>query len=143
MNGKWKASAESGSVGEEWMELDQWNKSYPTPKYWTKLIDFSKKKKSYMSYLNQVWMVASMAVVQGHTNQGHKWKTGIKSLQHGKQKFFSDTDSDASDLWPLSGMIGSDPRPLLGDGLVAVERVKSWERQVRDRWLRKIIKIII
>ena len=59
---------------------------------------FLEEKKSYMSYLNQVWMVASMAVVQGHTNQGHKWKTGIKSLQHGKQKLFSDTDSDASDL---------------------------------------------
>uniref|UniRef100_A0A7N2QZ45 Uncharacterized protein n=1 Tax=Quercus lobata TaxID=97700 RepID=A0A7N2QZ45_QUELO len=36
-----------------------------------------------MSYLNPVWMGTSVAVVQGHTDQGHNWKIGIKSLQHG------------------------------------------------------------
>ena len=50
------------------MELGQRNRSYSTSKYRTKLIDFSEEKKSNMSYLNQVWMAASLAVVQGHTN---------------------------------------------------------------------------
>ena len=68
-----------------------------------------------MSYLNRVWMAASVAVVQSHSDQGHKWKTGFKSLQHGKRKFFSDTGSDASHLRPLSGMIGSDLPGFLGN----------------------------
>ena len=72
-------------------------------------------KKKKMSYLNRIWMAASVAVVQGHTDQGHKWKTGLTSLQHGKRKFFSGTGSDASHLRPLSGVIGSDFPGVLGN----------------------------
>ena len=68
-----------------------------------------------MSYLNRVWMAASVAVVQNHTDQGHKWKTGLKSLQHGKRKLFSGTGSDALDLRPLSVMIGSDFSGVVGN----------------------------
>ncbi|KAM4093314.1 hypothetical protein ACB094_06G106600 [Castanea mollissima] len=68
-----------------------------------------------MSYLNRFWMAASVAVVQGHTDQGQKWKTGLKSLQHGKRKFFYGTGSDASVLRPLSGMIGSDFPGVVGN----------------------------
>ncbi|KAG6661370.1 hypothetical protein I3843_03G164700 [Carya illinoinensis] len=59
-----------------------------------------------MNYLNRVWMAASVAVVQGHTDQGHKLKSSANYLQLGRRKFFSGNDS--SDLRPLSGMIGSD-----------------------------------
>lgn len=66
-----------------------------------------------MSYLNRVWMAAGVAVVQGKTDQGHKWKSGIKSVQLRKQKLFS--GDDTSDLRPLSGMIGSDFQGFLGN----------------------------
>ena len=45
VNEEWKASAESGSANEKWTKLGQRNRSYPTSKYQTKLIDFLKKKK--------------------------------------------------------------------------------------------------
>ncbi|KAH7532940.1 hypothetical protein FEM48_Zijuj04G0076700 [Ziziphus jujuba var. spinosa] len=52
-------------------------------------------------YLNQVWTAASLAVVnQGHTDQGHKWKSGFKSMGL---------------LRPLSGgSIGSDVAGVIG-----------------------------
>ncbi|KAK3222939.1 hypothetical protein Dsin_009964 [Dipteronia sinensis] len=58
-----------------------------------------------MWYLNRVWMAASVAVVQGHTDQGYKMKSGLTYLYHGKKRLFSSKDS--SDLRPLSGMIRS------------------------------------
>ncbi|XAR55455.1 hypothetical protein NMG60_11035526 [Bertholletia excelsa] len=69
-----------------------------------------------MSYLNRVWMAASVAVVNGHTDQAGKLKSGIKSLQHGKIRFSSSSSSssssaagsDPADLRPLSSMLGSD-----------------------------------
>ncbi|XP_050205188.1 uncharacterized protein LOC126655192 [Mercurialis annua] len=57
-----------------------------------------------MSYLNRVCMAASVAVVQGHPDQG--WKSSLKSLQHGKRRLMS--AGDVSDLRPLSGVFGSD-----------------------------------
>ncbi|EEF44513.1 conserved hypothetical protein [Ricinus communis] len=57
-----------------------------------------------MSYLNRVCMAASVAVVQGHPDQG--WKSGLKSLQNGKRTLFS--GGDVSELRPLSGVFGAD-----------------------------------
>ncbi|TXG55248.1 hypothetical protein EZV62_020504 [Acer yangbiense] len=65
-----------------------------------------------MWYLNRVWMAASVAVVQGHTDQGYKMKSGLAYLHHGKKRLFSSKDS--SDLRPLSGMIGSDISGVIG-----------------------------
>ncbi|KAK2651000.1 hypothetical protein Ddye_018489 [Dipteronia dyeriana] len=65
-----------------------------------------------MLYLNRVWMAASVAVVQGHTDQGCKLKTGLTYLHHGKKRLFSSKDS--SDLRPLSGMISSDISGVIG-----------------------------
>jgi len=58
-----------------------------------------------MSYLNRVWMAASVAVVNGHPDQGHKLKSGLKSLHHGQKHFSS---ADPVDLRPFSAVIGSD-----------------------------------
>ncbi|KAJ4729900.1 putative Wound-responsive family protein [Melia azedarach] len=58
-----------------------------------------------MGYLNCVWMAAAVAVVQGHTDQGSKLKSGQK-------RFFSAKDS--SDLRPISGMVGSDVSGVAG-----------------------------
>ncbi|KAI9176793.1 hypothetical protein LWI28_007278 [Acer negundo] len=65
-----------------------------------------------MWYLNRVWMAASVAVVQGHTDQGYKMKSGLTYLHQGKKRLFSSKDS--SDLRPLSGMIGSDISGVIG-----------------------------
>ncbi len=75
-----------------------------------------------MSCINRVWMAAGVAVVNGHTDQGHKFKSGLKSLQHGKKRFSSSSSSsstgagmDPADLRPLSGMLGSDVGGFLGN----------------------------
>ncbi|XVF01905.1 hypothetical protein REPUB_Repub04eG0129300 [Reevesia pubescens] len=58
-----------------------------------------------MSYLNRVWMVTSVAVVQGHgENQGQKWKSGVKFLQRGQRRLFC---GDSSDFRPISEMMGN------------------------------------
>lgn len=54
-------------------------------------------------------MTAGVAVANGHTQQGHKLKSGIKSLQQHKKAFTSSVSgNDHSDLRPLSGVLGSD-----------------------------------
>ncbi|XP_057487283.1 uncharacterized protein LOC130790228 [Actinidia eriantha] len=65
-----------------------------------------------MSYLNRIWMAASVAVVNGHTDQGCKLKSGLNSLRHGSKRFSSSSATGASgdhaDLRPLSRVLGSD-----------------------------------
>lgn len=73
-------------------------------------------------------MAASVAVVQGHADQGSKVKPGIKSLQLGKRNFFSVRDS--TDLRPISGMIGLDGAGLLGNS-DADERPKQADESLR------------
>ncbi|GKU96567.1 hypothetical protein SLE2022_050780 [Rubroshorea leprosula] len=66
-----------------------------------------------MNHLNRVWMAASVAVVQqSHSDQGHKWKSGVKCVQHGKRRLFG---ADSSDLRPISGVIGSDLTGVIGN----------------------------
>ncbi|KAJ0052443.1 hypothetical protein Pint_02158 [Pistacia integerrima] len=65
-----------------------------------------------MGYLHRVCMAATVAVVQGHTDQGFKMKSGLTSLHHTNKRLFSAKDS--SDLRPLSGMIGSDILGFVG-----------------------------
>lgn len=55
-----------------------------------------------MGYINRVWMAATVAVVQGHTDLGFKMKTALTSLHHTNKRLFS-----SDNLRPLSGMIGS------------------------------------
>ncbi|KAI3728727.1 hypothetical protein L6452_17368 [Arctium lappa] len=64
-----------------------------------------------MSYMSRVFMTAGVAVTNGHTDQGHKLKLGIKSFQQGKKAFTS--SSDPAELRPLSGVLGSDVGGLL------------------------------
>ena len=62
-----------------------------------------------MSFMSRVFMTAGVAVANGHTDQGHKLKSGINTIQHGKKAFTSSvTGADAADLRPLSGVLGSD-----------------------------------
>ncbi|KAK2370529.1 hypothetical protein P8452_57699 [Trifolium repens] len=59
-----------------------------------------------MSYLNRVWMAATVAVAQGHTDPGHKCKSAIGSIHQNRSRLF--TAGSLSDLRPLSGVVVSD-----------------------------------
>ncbi|KAI4322618.1 hypothetical protein L6164_022295 [Bauhinia variegata] len=66
-----------------------------------------------MSYLNRVWMAATVAVAQGQPDPGYKCKSGLKSIQQNRRRLFSGGDS--SDLRPLTGMMGSDIAGVVGN----------------------------
>ena len=75
-------------------------------------------------------MAASVAVVNGHPDQGHKLKSAVKSLHHGKRRFSSSgTGGNPADLRPLSAMIGSDLAVGSGNG---DERRKQAEESLRQ-----------
>ncbi|OMO96412.1 hypothetical protein CCACVL1_04962 [Corchorus capsularis] len=58
-------------------------------------------------------MATSVAMVKSHSeDQGQKWKSGVKFLQRGQRRLF---DADASELRPVSGMIGSDLSGVVGN----------------------------
>ncbi|KAL3820968.1 hypothetical protein ACJIZ3_006873 [Penstemon smallii] len=67
-----------------------------------------------MSYINRAWMAATVAVVNTHSDQGQKLKSGLKSLNHGKKRYMS--VADAADLRPLSGFLNSDLGGFSGGG---------------------------
>ncbi|KAL1345811.1 hypothetical protein HN51_019505 [Arachis hypogaea] len=86
-----------------------------------------------MSYLNRVWMAATVAVAQGHTDPGHKCKTAVKSIHNNRTRLFS--AGGLSDLRPLSGLMGSDVAgAATGNGSSADDR-----RGQTDDSLRKVM----
>jgi len=87
-----------------------------------------------MSYLNRVWMAATVAVAQGHTDPGYKCKTALNSINHNRSRLFS--GGALSDLRPLTGVVGSD---CAGAG--AVTGSSDVERRVTqaDESLRKVM----
>ncbi|KAI3698736.1 hypothetical protein L2E82_42520 [Cichorium intybus] len=60
-----------------------------------------------MSSLSRVWLAAGVALVNGHTDQGCKLKSLIKSFRHGKKAFTSSTGAEHSDLRPFSTFLGA------------------------------------
>ncbi|KAM1010078.1 hypothetical protein ACFX13_046307 [Malus domestica] len=52
-------------------------------------------------------MAPSVAVVQGPADQGHKWKSGLKSFQLNRSRSSFSGGEASSDLRPLSGAVGS------------------------------------
>ncbi|KAJ7948246.1 Wound-responsive family protein [Quillaja saponaria] len=66
-----------------------------------------------MSYLNRAWVAASVAVVHGHTDQGHKWKSGLNSLKQNRRRLLF--TGETRDLRPISSMSGSDFTGVLGN----------------------------
>ncbi|KAL3848906.1 hypothetical protein ACJIZ3_010788 [Penstemon smallii] len=64
-----------------------------------------------MSYMNRIWVAATVSVVNSQSDQGQKMKSGLKHLNHGKKRFlFGGHGPDAADLRPLSSVLGG------GDG---------------------------
>ncbi|OAY34122.1 hypothetical protein MANES_13G151900v8 [Manihot esculenta] len=84
-----------------------------------------------MSYLNRVCMAASVAVVQGHPDQGPKWRSSLKSLQHGKSRLFS--TGALSELRPLAGAVGSER-----DGVPGSPRLDEGVRE-KDESFRQVM----
>ncbi|KAG5535315.1 hypothetical protein RHGRI_023175 [Rhododendron griersonianum] len=81
---------------------------------------------------SRVWMAASVAVLNGHSDQGHKLKTGLKSIHHHGKKRFS---SDPADLRPLSAVAGSDL--AAGSGGHGEDR-----REQADETIRQVMLIL-
>ncbi|CAK9152078.1 unnamed protein product [Ilex paraguariensis] len=55
--------------------------------------------------------MTSVAVVNGRTDHDLKWKSGLTSLHHSKNRFSSSSavaGGDAADFRPISGLLGSD-----------------------------------
>ncbi|PWA78646.1 hypothetical protein CTI12_AA212260 [Artemisia annua] len=71
-----------------------------------------------MSFLNRAWMSAGVAVVNSHTDQGHKLKSGMKSFQQGKKAFSCSS----------SGNIGSDVGGFVG----SQDKVKQSDDSLRQ-----------
>ncbi|OWM78613.1 hypothetical protein CDL15_Pgr002784 [Punica granatum] len=85
-----------------------------------------------MSCLNRAWMAVGVAAVQGHSDQGVRLKSGLKSLQSTKRMFLSGGES--ADLRPLAGMVGSKL-----DGNVAGHRDGDDGRRQTDESLRNVM----
>ncbi|KAF8369886.1 hypothetical protein HHK36_005454 [Tetracentron sinense] len=62
-----------------------------------------------MSYLSRVWVAASVSVVQGHTDQGFQWNSGLKNLPFNMKTF-------SSGFRPFSVVLGSDIGFFTGSG---------------------------
>ncbi|GAA0186501.1 hypothetical protein LIER_33789 [Lithospermum erythrorhizon] len=48
------------------------------------------------TYINRVWMAATVAVNNHGGDQGPKWKTGLKSLHHGNRRFMTSTSNSST-----------------------------------------------
>ncbi|CAL5391370.1 unnamed protein product [Camellia sinensis] len=92
-----------------------------------------------MSYhLNRVWMATSVAVVNGHSNQAHKLKTGFNSLPHGENQSSSSSSSssvadggDPANLRPFPGIVGSDMGEFMGNSSNREEKRKHADESLR------------
>ena len=76
-------------------------------------------------------MAATVAVAQGHSDPGFKWKSGLKSIQQNRRRFLSAGES--SELRPLCGMMGSDMGGVKG------KRDVEDRRKLADDSLRKVM----
>ncbi|KAI9075330.1 hypothetical protein K1719_042735 [Acacia pycnantha] len=76
-------------------------------------------------------MAATVAVAQGHSDSGHKCKTGLISIQQNRRRLFS--AGDPSDLRPLAGMMGSNVPGVMENCDVDSQRSQA------DDSLRKVM----
>ncbi|KAE9456135.1 hypothetical protein C3L33_11965, partial [Rhododendron williamsianum] len=72
-------------------------------------------------------MAASVAVLNGYSDQSHKLKSGLKSIHHHGKKRFS---SDPADLRPSSAVAGSDL--AAGSGDHGEDRRKQADETIRQ-----------
>ncbi|EPS65042.1 hypothetical protein M569_09740, partial [Genlisea aurea] len=88
-----------------------------------------------MSSLNRLWMAASVAVVNGHNEQGIKLKSGLKSAGNGRNKrFFSSGRSDGG-----NGQESPDFRPLY----TSVEALRGGDDDEQRRQSEESVRQVI
>ncbi|GFQ04487.1 hypothetical protein PHJA_002592600 [Phtheirospermum japonicum] len=78
-----------------------------------------------MSCMNRLYIAASVAVVNGHSDQGQKLTSGLRSLNHG-----SGHGPEAADLRPLSGVLNSN---------IGGDRGGDEQRKQTDESLRQVM----
>ncbi|KAL0405821.1 UNVERIFIED_CONTAM: hypothetical protein Slati_3896000 [Sesamum latifolium] len=84
--------------------------------------------------MNRLWMAASVAVVNSHTDHGQKLKSALKSLNHAKKHFFHGNSGGhgpgAAGLRPFSAVMKSE----LGGFLIGgrSEQMKPAEESLRQ-----------
>nr|DAD26534.1 TPA_asm: hypothetical protein HUJ06_028002 [Nelumbo nucifera] len=78
-----------------------------------------------MNYMSRVWMAASVAMVQGHTDQGFKWNSGL-----GPQKSANKGLSSTGKLrWTFArGDSGDDRRQQADESLQKVMYLNCWSQ---------------
>ncbi|GJY29528.1 serine/threonine-protein kinase [Tanacetum coccineum] len=84
-----------------------------------------------MSSLTRVWMAAGVAVVNGHTDQGCKLKSLVKSIRQSKKAFTLSNGADSSYLRPFSSfnesrVTGGDKKTQADDSLRQVMYLSCW-----------------
>lgn len=85
-----------------------------------------------MSYFSRAWVAASVAVVNSHSDQGIKLKSGFKGI-HLNKKRFSAASGEGADLRPLAGVLGSDVEGAY------VSRNGEERRRQSDESLRQVM----
>lgn len=82
-----------------------------------------------MSYMNRVWMAASVAIVNTHPDHGQNLKSGLQSLNHGEKHFFQ-AGGEAADLRPFYGILNCESGAL---------RVEDRRRKHSEEALRQVM----
>ncbi|XP_073273341.1 uncharacterized protein [Primulina huaijiensis] len=82
-----------------------------------------------MSYMNRVWMAASVAIVNTQPDQGQKLKSGLQTLNHGKKHFFH-VGGEAADIRPFSGILNCESVAFRGEDM--------WRKQSEES-LRQVM----
>lgn len=60
-----------------------------------------------MSYLNRVWMAATVAVAQGHTDPIHKCKSALATIHQNRTRLFSAGGALLA-IFPVSSIVVSE-----------------------------------
>ncbi|KAK4382480.1 hypothetical protein Sango_2867500 [Sesamum angolense] len=84
--------------------------------------------------MNRLWMAASVAVVNSHSDQGQKLKSALKSLNHAKKHFFPGNSwghgPDAAGFRPFPAVMKSEIRGFLIGG--RTEQMKPAEESLHQ-----------
>nr|GEX98761.1 hypothetical protein [Tanacetum cinerariifolium] len=81
-----------------------------------------------MSTINRVWMAAGVAVVNGHTDKGHKLRSLVNSFRYGKKTYTSSASFDLRPIFGNKGILGGDNMKTTqaDDSIRQVMYLNSW-----------------
>ncbi|KAG9452779.1 hypothetical protein H6P81_005683 [Aristolochia fimbriata] len=81
-----------------------------------------------MNYVNRVWMAATVAVAQSHTDHGFKWNSGMRSFQMGKGGIEAAVSRPLSTLsgFEFESLPGEEGRRLADESLQKAMYLTCW-----------------